>query len=200
LLINVIDVGLGNVRSIEHWLDRSNLFFKRTSHAKEVDSHGPIIIPGVASAGEYMYRLRHSNLDRRIVECAQQGQKIIGICLGFQLLTNYSEEDGGVKCLGILQGSTRYINGRENHNGWEKFYFDSREIAYSPHIRNKRKKIASGRVYFNHELQVDISQKAYIKQLDNGVTSFAVQDNIFGFQFHPEKSQKTGQDLLELIV
>jgi len=199
LTFNIIDVGLGNVRSIEHWLDRSNLLYNRVTTKRDFSS-GPIIIPGVASAGEYMQKLTDSGLDKAIVRRSRQGQKIIGICLGFQLLTDYSEEDGGVKCLGILKGSTKYIDKQKTHNGWEVFYFDSRDFDINPYIQKKRKKIVSGRVYFNHELRVELEPFIYSKKLNNKITSFAVKDNIFGFQFHPEKSQRTGQELLELII
>jgi len=198
-MVNIIDVGLGNVRSIEHWLNRSNLFYKRVSKVEDF-TDDIMIIPGVASAGEYMHRLKKSGLDGEIIRRSNQGQKIIGICLGFQLLTDYSEEDGGVECLGILKGSTKYLNNRKTHNGWSAFYLDARELSMNSHVKKKQKKIVSGRVYFNHELKVELECVPYTSQLDNNITSFSIQDNIFGFQFHPEKSQKTGQELLELII
>ncbi len=198
-MINIIDVGLGNIRSIEHWLDRSNLMYKRVSNIRDF-TNDTIIIPGVASAGEYMNRLRKSHLDKEIINRIQLGQKVIGICLGFQILTDYSEEDGGTKCLGVLKGKTRYIDDFKTHNGWGEFYFDTRKLTRNAYIKKKLKKIVSGRVYFNHELQVEIPEKAYSSKLDNSITSFFVKNNIFGFQFHPEKSQKDGQELLELII
>ena len=199
LKINIIDIGLGNVRSIEHWLYRSNLVYKRVSQVKDF-TNDAIIIPGVASAGEYMHRLKESGLDKEIVKRSKCGQKLIGICLGFQILTNYSEEDGGTECLGIVKGSTKYINNHKTHNGWSSFHLDVRKMGKNLHIKKRQKKIASGRVYFNHELRVELECKTYTSKLDNNITSFAIQDNIFGFQFHPEKSQKTGQEILELIV
>jgi glutamine amidotransferase len=158
-----------------------------------------IIIPGVASAGEYMRRLKERGLDKEIIDRSRQGQKIIGICLGFQILTDYSEEDGGIECLGILKGSTKYIDKHKTHNGWDAFHLDARKLSENLHIKKKQKKIVSGRVYFNHELRVEL-ESSHASQLDNGITSFSIQDNIFGFQFHPEKSQKAGQELLELII
>jgi glutamine amidotransferase len=196
--INIIDIGLGNVRSIEHWLDKSNLFYKRVSKIKDFTDNA-IIIPGVASAGEYMQKLKEAGLDQEIVNRSKQGQKIIGICLGFQLLTDYSEEDGGVECLGILKGTTKYIDNHKTHNGWASFHLDVRKLK-NTYIKKKPKKIVSGRVYFNHELRVDLEHTLYFEKLDNNITSFAIQDNIFGFQFHPEKSQKTGREILELII
>lgn len=198
-MINIIDVGLGNIKSLENWLDRSNLLYNRVSKVDSITDDA-IIIPGVASAGEYMHRLKKTGLDKEIIERSVQGQKIIGICLGFQILTDYSEEDGGTECLGILKGSSKYIDEHKTHNGWNSFYFDTRKLSKNIHIKKKRKKIASGRVYFNHELKVELDCKAYVKNTSDGITSFAIQNNIFGFQFHPEKSQKTGQELLELIL
>jgi len=197
-MVNIIDVGLGNIRSIEHWLGRSNLLYKRVSDVSSI-TNDVIIIPGVASAGEYMRRLKERNLDKEIIVRSGQGQKIIGICLGFQILTEYSEEDGGTECLGILKGFTKYIDGYKTHNGWSAFDFDSRKLSKNLHFKKQRKKIVSGRVYFNHELEVEL-EGAHAAKLDNGITSFFIQDNIFGFQFHPEKSQNTGQELLELII
>ena len=198
-MINIIDVGLGNVRSIEHWLNRSNLFYKRVSNVEDFTDDA-IIIPGVASAGEYMHRLKKSGLSIESIRRSKQGQKIIGICLGFQLLTDYSEEDGGIKCLGILKGSTKYIDNYKTHNGWDVFYFDTRELSKNSHVKKKQKKVVSGRVYFNHELKVELECVSYTGQLNNNITSFFIQNNVFGFQFHPEKSQKAGQELLELII
>jgi len=198
-MVNIVDVGLGNIRSIEHWLDRSNLLYKRVSKVESI-TDDLIVIPGVASAGEYMHRLKESGIDKEIVKRSKQGQKIIGICLGFQILTDYSEEDGGTKCLGILKGSAKYICNHKAHNGWEAFHLDTRDLSNNTCVKKKRKKIAAGRVYFNHELRVSLKYAQNSSKLDNGITSFAIQDNIFGFQFHPEKSQKTGQELLDLIV
>lgn len=196
-MINIIDVGLGNIRSIEHWIGRSNLDCKRVFKIEDFTNNA-IIIPGVASAGEYMHRLVDLGLDREIIRRSNQGQKIIGICLGFQILTNYSEEDGGIECLGIIKGSANYLDNNIIHNGWDSFYFDIRELQNN--FYRKRKKIVAGRVYFNHELRVNIECDSYSKKLVNNITSFAIKDNIFGFQFHPEKSQRTGQELLELII
>ena len=198
-MINIIDIGLGNVRSIEHWLSRSDLHYKRVSKSKDF-SDSPIIIPGVSSAGAYMCKLRETGIDKEIVERSNRGQKIIGICLGFQILTNYSQEDGGTECLGILNGSTKYINGCKVHNGWVPFSYDTRRLSENTHFKKQRKKTVSGRVYFNHELSVSLEHMPNGDVLDNGITSFVIQENIFGFQFHPEKSQNTGQELLELII
>ena len=98
MVINIVDVGLGNVCSIEHWLNKCSLISRRVKKVEDF-SDDAIIIPGVASAGEFMKRLNQSGMDKEIIKKAKKKQKIIGICLGFQILTNFSAEDGGVKCL-----------------------------------------------------------------------------------------------------
>jgi len=199
LLVNIIDLGLGNVSSVENWAQKSLLSPKRVSKPSQLND-GLIIIPGVASAGEYMLRLKKTKLDQEIIKRYKYGQKIVGICLGFQIMTNYSEEDSGTECLGLFEGKAVYLDNKRTHNGWEKFKFDVREFENDINFSKRRKKTISGRVYFNHELKVEINDNSIIHVLDNGITSYSFKDNLFGFQFHPEKSQKTGVELLKMLV
>mgnify|MGYP002641582390 CR=1 FL=1 len=199
MLVNIIDVGLGNITSIEHWVDSCQLSSKRVVNTSQL-TNDPIIIPGVASAGEYMDRLTSLKLDKEIIKRCQSGQKIIGICLGFQIMMNSSEEDSGVRCLGLLDGTTKYIKDKNTHNGWEDFKIDTREVKHNVFFPKKSTKKIDGRVYFNHELMVELDEDVSTHILSNGITSYAFKHNIFGMQFHPEKSQKTGQDLLKLII
>ena len=198
-IINIIDVGMGNVGSVEHWVKSCQFSAKRVTKASQF-TDGPIIIPGVGSAGEYMHMLKKLKFDTEIIKRCESGQKIIGICLGFQIMTNYSEEDSGVKCLGLLDGVTKYIKDKKTHNGWEDFKIDTRVIEDSVHFPIKKVKKIDGRVYFNHELQVELKNEVATHILRNGITSHAFKKNIFGLQFHPEKSQKTGRDLLNLMI
>ena len=199
LIINIVDVGLGNIRSIEHCLNRCNLGSQRVSMVNQF-SDDAIIIPGVSSAGEYMQRLNNSGIGQEIINRSKSGQKIVGICLGFQILTKYSEEGSGVQCLGLLDGQTKYLDNNLTHNGWDKLSIDLRQVATIANIPKRRKKIIEGRVYFNHELQVELNIDSFSTKLESGITSYAFKDNIFGFQFHPEKSQHTGRSILRAIL
>lgn len=204
-MINIIDIGLGNITSLEYWINSCNLFSKRVSTPSEF-SNDIIVIPGVASAKEFMRRLRLAKLDQEIIQRSANGQKIVGICLGFQILTDFSQEDGGVKCLGLLKGKTVFLRSRQTNNGWKNFRLDGKIITekYSSHIylSAKKKRIVSGRVYFNHAFEVILENQPdiYSQTSDNGITSLAFNKNIFGFQFHPEKSQETGKELLKLLI
>ena len=115
-------------------------------------------------------------------------------------MTNFSEEDSGVKCLGLLNGTAKFFREKGTHNGWEDFKIDTREVKHDVFFSKKRKKKINGRMYFNHELVVNLEEDLCTHILNNGVTSYAFKNNIFGVQFHPEKSQKTGMDLLNLII
>ena len=139
MLINIIDVGLGNIGSIEHWVKSCQLSPKRVTNVSQL-TNDPIIIPGVASAGEYMDRLSSLKLDKEIIKKYQSGQKIIGICLGFQIMMNYSEEDSGVRCLGLLNGATKYIKDKKTHNGWEDFKVDTRKVKHNAFFSKKKAK------------------------------------------------------------
>ena len=87
--INVVDLGIGNIQSIKNWIERANIKVKLVSKPEKIDSE-IIVLPGVGSAGPFMKKLRHSNFDKLIKNHFKQGKRIIGICLGFQVLTKFS--------------------------------------------------------------------------------------------------------------
>jgi len=115
-------------------------------------------------------------------------------------MTDYSEEDSGVRCLGLLNGKTKYLKDKKTHNGWEDLSIDTRTKNNQVDFSQRRTKKVDGRVYFNHELYVELKEETYCHVLDNNITSFAFKKNLFGLQFHPEKSQVTGKKLLSLII
>ena len=93
-------------------------------------------------------------------------------------MTNFSEEDSGVKCLGLLNGTAKFFREKGTHNGWEDFKIDTREVKHDVFFPKKRKKKINGRMYFNHELMVDIDENLCTHILNNGVTSYAFKNNI----------------------
>ena len=108
------------------------------------------MLPGVGSAGPFMKKLRHSNFDKLIKNHFKQGKRIIGICLGFQVLTKFSEEDGGTKCMGLLNARVERLHESLTHNAWEKFYLRNTKMnsqKFNSKYSNHRKKIINGRVF-----------------------------------------------------
>ena len=209
-MVDLIDIGMGNVRSIDNALSRLGVIC-RVIFDPNMLSSNTIILPGVGSALPFMTRIRAKHFDKAIQNHAYNGNKIIGICLGFQVMTEFSEEGGGTKCLGLIKTETVPINryhSYSNHNQWERFYLRREELHLQENfdsiLRSKRI-IINGRVFYNHEYGVKIPHgDQNFKQINsNSLSSFAsmyCSGNIIGIQFHPEKSQITGLELLSMLL
>lgn len=204
--VDIIDLGMGNVRSVSNLLKRLNTHGRRVCHPSELKS-ATVIIPGVGCAGSYFEKLHQAGFDTAIRELADEGKKIIGICLGFQILTHSSEESGGIEGLGLLNARTCRLSNSVTHNGWEAFHFDRRVVSSHQTCRSPRltrKYRVSGRVYYNHEYGVvSEDNDAYnmpISHALNDYTSMMVKQNVVGIQFHPEKSQSTGLELVKQVL
>lgn len=210
MFIDVIDVGMGNIRSISNILSRLGISCRIVSEANSLTSR-TLILPGVGSARPFMQKIHAGQFDTAIKEHTRKGNKLIGICLGFQVLTEFSEEDGGTKCLGLIKTNTVHLNksyNLANHNQWENFSLRKQEFCLakdSESIALQRLSVVRGRVFYNHEYGVEIPKKSSsFKQINpTNLSSFAsmyLKDNIIGIQFHPEKSQVTGLKLLSMLL
>lgn len=207
--IDIVDLGSGNVRSIENIVTLLNLPAKSVSKPSEISS-STLILPGVGSAGPYMEKIKTAGFDIALKEHAESGKNLIGICLGYQLMTDYSEEDGGVEGLGLIKGhAERLINDNNtcSHNGWESFTFRKKLLSNANHIVDNnltRKQNVNGRVFYNHEYGVicedDTAINLDISDTLKKYTAMTLKKNIIGMQFHPEKSQNTGLDLLAMLL
>lgn len=211
-MIAVVNAGSGNIGSIIHIIRL--LGYPVSVARKPIDllDADTIILPGVGSAGSYMRRLEERGLRSSIVDAHRSGARLVGICLGFQVLFNGSEEDGGVECLGLLNGVVTDLKrhtGRA-HTGWAPFEFERTYMSrsgYSAIHASTRARIARGRVYYNHEYG------HFLPPIDGGSYAVAINDssfnqfasmiigrNVIGMQFHPEKSQKTGLSVLSMVL
>lgn len=205
MFIDIIDIGSGNIKSIQNWIERLNIVTRVVKDVSELKSNF-IILPGVGSAGSYMQRLKHSGFDTAIIKHVNNNGKLMGICLGFQILGKFSEEDDGVKGLGILDCYTERIQ-NSSHNGWEKFDFEKTNLlnqsSYGK-MKITRKQKIEGRVFYNHEYGVVSNEQGaynlYIPNDNTKYNSMIVKHNIIGIQFHPEKSQQTGLDIMSMVL
>lgn len=202
--VDIIDIGVGNISSVQNWLEKSNISSKRVTFPENLSSN-LIILPGVGSAKLYDKNLREKKFDIAIKKHLDNGGRLIGICLGYQILFDFLEEDGGVEGLGILKGKVERIRTLKSHTGWENFLFKNNKLSElwnSNKFSRSQKKIIKGRVFYNHNYGVIASDKnminAEISNLED-YTSYTISEQIVGFQFHPEKSQITGQTLIEMI-
>lgn len=203
MTVDIIDIGLGNVSSVKNWLTKSNISSRKVIKAKDLESN-LLILPGVGSARLYMERLKENKFDIAIRNHINSGRRLIGICLGFQILFEKLEEDGHVKGFGFFSGNVVAINkNKDSNTGWGKFEFNKKQLSYNwknQQYSKSRKKIIKGRVFYNHSFGV-LSNHSNTRKIPNysDYISMISSENILGFQFHPEKSQITGKELIELI-
>ena len=204
--VSILDIGSGNIRSIQFWLENSNIASQVISQANGLDN-GLLILPGVGSVGSYMKRLRQGGFDQAILEHLDKGGRLLGICLGFQIMSNWSDEDGGVEGLGIIDGRVERLPNNMSHNSWETIRFNKAKMhgqSLNNEMNYSRKRILDGRVFYNHEYGFVLEDSEAFSvpictQLDK-YSGFLVKDNVIGIQFHPEKSQHTGADLISMII
>ena len=168
-MVDIIDVGMGNICSIRNNLSRLGIGCRIVSDPKELSSH-TIILPGVGSARPFMNQIRARNFDHAINNHLAQGNTIVGICLGFQVMTKFSEEDGGVTCLGLIETETiplKRFYTPSNHNQWEPFLLRKDQLCLSKghtSILKSRRRIIKGRVFYNHEYGVKLpNNKKYFQ-------------------------------------
>ena len=209
-MIDIIDVGSGNIKSIGLLIRSLGLPSKTVTRYGEVTSE-TLILPGVGAAGFFMKKLRRRCLDSLLKDHVNAGGRVIGICLGFQVLTHFSEEDGGVECLGLLPAETTLLHSgtARSHNQWETVEIPLKGFRrhFPQRLLNSKKKIVRGRVFYNHTYGV--VAKSNVEQVFHQPIHFDVYKrfssvmatkNVVGFQFHPEKSQFTGLEIMKAVL
>ena len=151
-VIDIIDVGSGNIRSIKNWIEKVNIPTRVVDRADDIKGE-LLIIPGVGSAGSYMSRIRSGGFDKAILEHVDSGGRLLGVCLGLQIMGSFSSEDGGVKCLNLLDGHVEKLSDNASHNGWAEIAFRRNKLN-GQSLNNKfgisRKNILKGRVFYNN--------------------------------------------------
>lgn len=189
-MIGIVDYGMGNLFSVSKALERLGAeYFISGENLHEADA---LILPGVGSFRDAMERLPAA----AIMKFAASGKPLLGICLGMQLLFEESEENGMTKGLGLLPGSVRRFPGQSYkvpHMGWNRLEF----LQTSPLLKN----VEEDYVYFVHSYYVEPSKVTLAKvDYHEQVSAIVGRDNIFGMQFHPEKSGKLGMNLLNNFI
>lgn len=196
-MIAIIDYGFGNTGSILNMLKKIGYDGIITKDLDEMKKADKLILPGVGSFDHGMQALRNLDLEKPLGEMVLIDKKpILGICLGMQLMTNSSEE-GKAKGLGWMDASTVKFqvtseHERIPHMGWNEVEV----MKNSPLCENFD---ATYRYYFVHSYYIKCNNKADVlleTEYIHRFTSAFQKDNIFGVQFHPEKSHKFGMKLL----
>lgn len=195
----IIDYGVGNLFSLESSFAFIHQEVVVTSDRQTIRNADRIILPGVGAFGDAAAKLAASGLDRVIIEEAAAGKPLMGICLGMQLLFEKSYEYGCHKGLGLIPGEIRSIGEvipaelKIPHIGWNALYLSSPCSPLFTHIHDR------DCVYFVHSFQaVTPDENVTAKSEYGAMLTAAVQNgNVFGCQFHPEKSGKVGLEILK---
>ena len=189
-MIAIIDYGVGNVQSIQRALEKLGHVGQLVSQREDLEAASGIILPGVGAFDAAMDVLESGGLKTAITALSQGGLPVLGICLGMQILFESSEE-GTRKGLGLLPGEVVHLPQglRVPHLGWNWVQWKA------PSGRH-------GHYYFAHSYYARTQEDKVLAYTDYGSTFPAVvtQDNLWGVQFHPEKSGLAGLDLLQAWI
>lgn len=190
-MTGIINYGAGNIFSLTAALDRLKIPYGMISRPEELEQYDRYIIPGVGHAGAAMDKLKNSGLAESIKAISKP---VLGICVGMQLLTSFSEE-GNSELTGIVPLKTLHFDQSSQlkvpHTGWNKVDVQKENPLF--------KEIKPDEYfYFVHSFFIEFNTKFTIASTDYGIKfSAAIQkDNYFGVQFHPEKSGAAGEQIL----
>lgn len=205
-MIALLDPGIGNLSSVQSGFARVGGETKIVSSgaawedlvARHPDVSG-VVLPGVGAFGDALFQLRSSGLLNVVRHSAKSGLPLLGICLGMQLLFSVSEEHGVHMGLGMLQGRVVRFTGdvKIPHMGWNELTY----VADHPLLCGIRK---NDYVYFVHSYYAVMEERSHLLAATDyaGVTVPAVvgKQNVYGTQFHPEKSGLVGEQILGNFV
>lgn len=197
-MIAIVDYGVGNLFSLKSSFAAINAEAVVTADPQVLRDSERILLPGVGAFGDAADKLRASGLDRIVVEQAGLGKPILGICLGMQLLFDRGLEYGEHAGLGLIPGEIRSIEEvipptyKIPHIGWNALHFGKKK---SPLFRY----LSEGDfVYFVHSFHAANCEESVIATAEYGasLTAAVARGNVFGCQFHPEKSGAVGLNIL----
>ncbi len=197
-MIVVIDYGIGNVRSVLNAFDYIGAQAMLSSDAAEIDKASGLVLPGVGAFGEGMHRLESRGLNELLISLARAGKPLLGICLGFQMLMRSSAEQGQHKGLALIDHEVVRlpVEARLPHIGWSR-------VKASADTTEKSKLLAgldNELFYFVHSFGVVKPAQPIVAGIAHyagcEIAAVIESGNVFGTQFHPEKSGEAGLQML----
>jgi glutamine amidotransferase len=195
-MLIIIDYKIGNLLSVQNMFKYLGINSRISNSIEDIRNADKLILPGVGHFKTGMENLNHSNvLETLSKEVLIKKKPILGICLGMQLMTKYSEE-GDCNGLGWIDATTRKFQISDTlkvpHMGWN-------DVHYKKDSKLTEDFSADPRYYFVHSYHVQCNQEADVLGTTNYGYEFVAafqHENIYGVQFHPEKSHKYGMELL----
>ncbi len=192
-MIALIDYGAGNLKSVANALDDLQAEYLITNKSEEINSADKIIFPGVGEAASAMNKLKEKN----IVDAIKLTQKpLLGICLGMQLLSTFSEERN-TKCLDVINVVVKQFDSSKvkvPHMGWNKVEYKNVNKLFSNVVSGEN-------FYFANSFYVPITEYTIASTNYDIIFSSAInKNNFYGVQFHPEKSGRVGLKVLKNFI
>lgn len=202
-MIGIVDYGMGNLFSVSKALERIDVESFISDDPAELVKADGILLPGVGSFRDAMNLLERQKLDVFLKEYTESGGFLLGICLGMQLLFDESEENGPTKGLSLIPGKVVKFSGIDSneqaykvpHMGWNYLNFQHP----SPLITD----VKEDYVYFVHSYYIEAEDKTVVTasaDYDVAVPAIVSKGNVYGMQFHPEKSGTMGMQLLKNYI
>tara|TARA_B110000014_G_C20019753_1_gene529037 strand:+ start:224 stop:865 length:642 start_codon:yes stop_codon:yes gene_type:complete len=203
--ITIIDHGCGNILNLVRSIKFLGYETDVTNNSKKIINSSHVILPGVGAFGNVMQQLREQNLQKSILEYAKLQKPLLGICLGMQILLTSSHEFGFHKGLGLIDGEVVKLSVKNKndfkipHVGWNEIYpSDDKKKWDSKILKNL---LVGKSFYFVHSFMCITKNPnltiATCNYAGTSIPSVISSGNIFGCQFHPEKSAKDGLTILK---
>lgn len=198
-MVGIIDYGVGNLFSLRSSFDAIGERAFVSGDSEALRKADRLILPGVGAFGDAAAKLRENGLDRFVVEQVKAGKPLMGICLGMQMLFEKSYEYGEHQGLGLLKGAVVGMEGRLPqdlkipHIGWNALKFQQPDCPIFKGIQE------GDHVYFVHSFYAEGCEDALAATTEYGkeLTAAVAKGNLFGCQFHPEKSGNVGLEILK---
>lgn len=197
----IVDYGLGNLGSVSRGFARAGIETKISRNLDEIKNADSLILPGVGAYRDAINALNDLDLVQPIKDFVKSGKYMVGICLGMQLLYEKSYEYGEHEGLGLIEGEVDFldIDLKVPHMGWNNLRFEKDDEILKYIYEDSY-------VYFVHSYFANSSNKELIAfaEYEKKIPGIVRKENVYGLQFHPEKSGEVGENILkaykELII
>ncbi len=195
--VGIVDYGAGNLSSVRHAVSDLGLRSRVGRDAATLDATDLLLLPGVGAFPHAMRALHARGLDEFLLSSVAAGRPLVGICLGMQLLADTSEEIETTAGLGLIPGKVVPLPCGRWHIGWNRLEVTAEDPLLTP--------FDGSTMYFNHSYRFD-GPEAYrlaVARIDERGDAFTVairRRHVAGVQFHPEKSQQAGLQLLSRLI
>ncbi len=196
--IAIIDYNMGNIKSVENAFKSIDIRVEVTSNVNIIKKAFAVVLPGVGAFKDAIINLEKLKLYSTIIDIIKSGKPFLGICIGMQILFEYGYEGGKSRGFGIFNGNVERIPFSPGikipHMGWNRIKIIKKKSPIFKGIKNEES------FYFVHSYHAVCNDKNIISSLTEygiNIVSSIEHENIFGLQFHPEKSSKSGLQILK---